>query len=94
LPGLAGRFVLRLVNGNSLRIAGKLKDIARFYIDRFDLYMPLKPFVSMTKEQVEEILAKSTPQEQERIKNMLQHSCSMYDYSGKHLPHPYLLQNL
>jgi len=48
----------------------------------------------MTKEQVEEILGKSTPQDRERIEKMLQHSCSMYDFTGNHLPHPYEKENL
>jgi len=48
----------------------------------------------MTKEQVEEILAKSTPQDRERIQKMLQHSCSVYDFVGNHLPHPYEKENL
>lgn len=51
--------------------------------------MAIKPFITMTKEQVEEILAKSTPQDRERIQMMLKHSCSMYDFTGNHLPHPY-----
>jgi hypothetical protein len=53
-----------------------------------------KPFIVMTREQVERIIAESPPQEQERIKNMLRHSCSFYDFSGKHLPHQYEQENL
>lgn len=48
----------------------------------------------MAKEQVEEILAKSTPQDKARIQKMLQHSCSMYDFAGNHLPHPYEKEDL
>jgi hypothetical protein len=56
--------------------------------------MAIKSFITMTKEQVEEILAKSTPQDRERIQKMLKHSCSMYDFTGSHLPHPYEKENL
>ena len=56
--------------------------------------MAIKPFVTMSKEQVEEILAKESPQGRERIRKMLEHSCSMYDFSGNHLPHPYEKENL
>lgn len=56
--------------------------------------MAVKQFITMTKEQVEEILAKSAPQDRERIQKMLQHSCSMYDFVGNHLPHPYEKEDL
>src|SRR5579863_3574370 len=48
----------------------------------------------MTKEQVEELISKSPPQDHERIRLMLQHSCSFYDHTGKHHPHPYEKENL
>jgi len=50
--------------------------------------------VMMSNEQVNEALAKSNPHEKERINMMLQHSCSMYDFSGNHIPHPYEKENL
>jgi hypothetical protein len=56
--------------------------------------MSIQPFVTMTKKQVEEILAKESPSGRERILKMLEHSCSMYDFAGKHLPHPYEKENL
>jgi hypothetical protein len=56
--------------------------------------MAIKQFVTMSKEQVEEILAEESPQGRERILKILEHSCSMYDFSGNHLPHPYEKENL
>lgn len=48
----------------------------------------------MTRKQVDNILAKLSPQEQERILKILEHSCSMYDFSGKHIPHEFEKENL
>jgi hypothetical protein len=56
--------------------------------------MEIKPSVTLTKEQVEEILAKESPERREQIRKMLEHSCSFYDFSGKHLSHPYEKDNL
>jgi hypothetical protein len=64
------------------------------YAAKINKFMAIQPFVTMTKEQVEEILAKESPSGRERILKMLEHSCSMYDFTGKHLPHPYEKENL
>jgi hypothetical protein len=56
--------------------------------------MAVKPFVTMSKEQVAEILAKESPQGRERILKILEHSCSMYDFLGNHIPHPYEKEDL
>lgn len=56
--------------------------------------MATQQFITMSKAQVEEVIAKSSRQEGEQIRKMLQHSCSMYDLSGNHLPHPFEKENL
>jgi len=48
----------------------------------------------MTRRQVDDILARESPQGQERIRKILEHSCSMYDFSGKHIPHEFEKENL
>jgi hypothetical protein len=48
----------------------------------------------MTKEQIEDYIAKLPPPEQDKVTNLLQHSCCFYDHTGKHYPHSYVKENL
>lgn len=46
-----------------------------------------------TKEEIEKILPTDSAQRKQALKS-LEHSFSMYDYSGNHKPHPYETENL
>jgi hypothetical protein len=48
----------------------------------------------MTKKQVEEIIAKVAPQDGERIRKGLEHSRTLYDLNGNHVPHDFEKENL
>ena len=48
----------------------------------------------MPKKQIEHILASQPPQERARILKVLEHSCSMYDFTGKHIRHDFEREDL
>jgi hypothetical protein len=56
--------------------------------------MAVLPFFAMPKKQVEEILAKLTPQDREHVEKGLKHSRTLYDLSGNHVPHDFEKENL
>ncbi len=56
--------------------------------------MTFVPFNTMPKKEVERQLAMLSKQDREQALKALEHSCSMYDAFGKHLPHDYEKENL
>lgn len=56
--------------------------------------MAFKPFFTMPKRQVEHILASQSQQDRARILKLLEHSCSMYGFTGKHIPHDFEKEDL
>ena len=56
--------------------------------------MTFAPYNTMPKKEVERHLAMMSPPDREQALNALDHSCSMYDALGNHLPHDYEKENL
>ncbi|MGO8836648.1 MAG: hypothetical protein ACLQAH_07145 [Limisphaerales bacterium] len=56
--------------------------------------MATLPFFVMPKKQVEDILAKLTPQDRERVEKGLKHSRTLYNLSGDHIPHDFEKEKL
>jgi hypothetical protein len=56
--------------------------------------MAVLPFFVMPRKQVQDILAKLTPQDRERVEKGLQHSRTLYDLCGKHIPHDFEKEKL
>ena len=52
------------------------------------------PFFAMPKKQVEDILAKLSPQDRERMEKGLKNSRTLYNLSGEHIPHDFEKENL
>ena len=56
--------------------------------------MAVLPFFAMPKKQVQDTLAKVSPQDRERIEKGLEHSRTLFDLCGKHIPHEFEKENL
>jgi len=56
--------------------------------------MAVLPFFAMPKRQVEEILAKLTLQDRERVRKGLEHSRTLYDLVGNHISHDFEKEKL
>jgi hypothetical protein len=56
--------------------------------------MAMLPFFVMPKKQVEDILAKLTPPDRERVEKGLKHSRTLYDLNGNHIPHDFEKEKL
>ena len=54
----------------------------------------MHPFSMMPKKAVESLLPKLSPQDREQALKALEHSCSMYDEVGNHIPHDCEKENL
>ena len=52
------------------------------------------PFFTMSRKELDKVLAKSSPEEHARILRILEHSQSRYDYAGKHIPHEFEKENV
>ena len=56
--------------------------------------MTFVPYNTMPRAEVERHLAMMSPPDREQTLKALEHSCSMYDALGNHLPHDYEKENL
>lgn len=56
--------------------------------------MGMVPFFTMSRKEIDALIAKSCPEEGKRIRKILEHSQSRYDFSGKHIPHEFEKENV
>lgn len=59
-----------------------------------ETFMAVLPFFAMPQKQVQEILAKVSQQDRKRIEKGLEHSRTLFDLCGKHIPHEFEKENL